>query len=105
MEWLIAISILLPLIQSGIKMAETLFKGKKSGAAKKKAVLSSVMKAFNSAKATGLIPKELATLPPEQVQAMLSMLIDTGVGISNAAGLFTQDAVTKNPVTGKKHGG
>lgn len=91
METLLLIATLLPLVQSAIQMAEKLFKGKMKGKAKKKAVMDNVMKAWIGAKATGLIKGEVAAIPDAQVEVLASMMVDTGVGIFNAAGVFAKN--------------
>ncbi|MCX5909957.1 MAG: hypothetical protein NTY64_22975 [Deltaproteobacteria bacterium] len=96
MSIFMAIAILGPIVLQAIQLVEKLVKGKGKGKQKKKMVMDNVLTAWQAAIASGAIKGEMAQLTPQQLTPIVSMIIDTGAGIYNAAGSFAGSAKPKS---------
>ena len=81
-------SLVIPLIQSGIELAEKLFKGSGKGQEKKTTVVTQFGNAWDNAIKSGILKGEAATVSSTELNPLVSMMIDLMVGIFNSAGVF-----------------
>ena len=102
-------SLVIPLIQSGIELAEKLFKGTGRGQEKKTTVVTQFGNAWDGAVKSGVLKGEAATISSGELNPLVSMMIDLMVGIFNSAGVFPPAEAKENdiiyPDLRDKHGG
>lgn len=102
-------SLVIPLIQSGIELAEKLFKGSGKGQEKKATVVSQFGNAWDNAIKSGILKGEAATVSSGELNPLVSMMIDLMVGIFNKAGVFPPAEAKADseepPPTAFSHGG
>ena len=102
-------SLVIPLLQSGIELAEKLFKGSGKGQEKKATVVTQFGNAWDGAINSGALKGEAATVSSAQLNPLVSMMIDLMVGIFNSAGVFPPAEVKAEdeepPAAVSAHGG
>ncbi len=82
---------LITLVQSAIQIAEKLFTKKSSGLAKKKYVMDQIRQKLAVLRLTGKLPQDLRIMEDDQIMALVSTLIDTGVSAFNVVNSFTKE--------------
>lgn len=91
------ISVVVPLINAGIDLAEKVFTGKGKGQEKKEAVLTGLGNAWDNPMVEKVLGKELASTKKEDVLPIASMMIDLLVSILNKAGVFKNTLEEESP--------
>lgn len=91
-------SLVIPLIQSGIELAEKLFKGSGRGQEKKTTVVTQFGNAWDKAIKSGVLKGEAATVSSIELNPLVSMMIDLMVGIFNSAGVFPPAEAAIDPI-------
>ena len=91
-------SLVIPLIQSGIELAEKLFKGSGKGREKKTTVVTQFGNAWDNAIKSGILKGEAATISSGELNPLVSMMIDLMVGIFNSAGVFPPAEAEMDPI-------